>query len=111
MGGDIIWYVTILGCAALFCGIGIYAQKLEKPMWFWSGSEVKAESICDIKAYNAENARMWKWYSVWYWASGLAWYWSTTIALILLILGCSVGIVLLIRTFLKIEKKYKKSGL
>ena len=29
MAGDIIWYITIFGCALLFVGIGAYAQKLE----------------------------------------------------------------------------------
>ena len=29
MAGDIIWYVTVLGCALLFVGIGAYARKLE----------------------------------------------------------------------------------
>ena len=111
MGGDIIWYVTILGCAALFCGIGIYAQKLEKPMWFWTGSEVDPSTITDVKAYNAENARMWMVYSLWYWVAGIAWIWSFAIAMTALVLGCSVGIVLLVRTYHKIEKKYKKTGL
>ena len=32
-------------------------------------------------------------------------------ALIVLVAGCSVGIVILVRTYLKIEKKYKKTGI
>ena len=108
MNGDIIWYVVLLGCAALFYGIGIYAQRLEKPMWFWSGSEVDPATISDVKQYNAENSRMWKWYSVWYWIAGLAWIWSGTVALIALVLGCTVGIAILVGTLFRIEKKYKK---
>ena len=111
MIGTIIWCVTILGCAALFFGMGVYANKLEKPMWFWSGSKVDPASITDVKAYNRENARMWKWYSVWYWIAGIVWHWSEGIALITVILGSTVGIALLIRNYLKIEKKYKKTGL
>ena len=110
MGGAIIWYVTIFGCAALFYGIGIYAKKLEKPMWFWSGSTVDPATISDIPAYNRENARMWKLYSIWYWVAGAAWIWSKTAALVALFLGCSVGIVILVGTFQRIEKKYKKAG-
>lgn len=108
MAGDIIWYFTIFGCAALFVGIGAYAWKLEKPMWFWSGSVVDPDSITDVKSYNRENARMWILYSLWYWAAGIAWIWSHGAALIALTLGCSLGIVILIATYLKIEKKYKK---
>ena len=111
MIGAIIWYVIMFGCAALFYGIGIYAGRLEKPMWFWSGSVVDAAAITDVKAYNRENARMWKWYSVWYWVAGLAWNWSEAVALVALFASCSVGIVILVRTYKKIEKKYKRTGL
>ena len=111
MVGDVIWYITMFACASLIFGIGAYAKKLEKPMWFWSGSAVEPASIADVKAYNLENSRMWKWYSVWYWIAGIAWYWSEMIALITLVLGSTVGIALLIGSYLKIEKKYKKTGL
>ena len=107
MAGDIIWYVTVFGCALLFVGLGLYASKLEKPMGFWSGSEVDPKSITDVEGYNRENARMWYRYSLWYWISGLAWHWSEAVAIAAMILGCSVGIVLLIVSYLRIEKKYK----
>ena len=86
MAGSIIWYATIFGCAALFCGIGIYARKTEKAMWFWSGSTVDPSTITDVKAYNAENSRMWLLYSLWYWVAGIAWIWSEAVALIALFL-------------------------
>ena len=111
MAGGIIWYLTMFGCALLFLGIGIYAKKIEKPMWFWTGAKVDPATITDVKQYNAENARMWILYSLWYWAAGLAWIFSKATALIVLVAGCSVGIVILVRTYLKIEKKYKKAGL
>ena len=107
MAGTIIWCLTVFGCAALFLGLGIYAKQLKKPMWFWAGSEVDPKTITDVKAYNAENARMWMRYSAWYWVSGFAWFWSEGIALAVMITGSTVGIGFLIYTFLKIEKKYK----
>ena len=85
----------------------MYAKCLDKPMWFWSGSEVNPATITDIQAYNLENARLWKTYSIWFWAAGLAWIWNSTVALILLVLGCTVGIGFLVAGFLRIEKKYK----
>ena len=111
MAADMIWYITIFGCAVLFAGIGVYAGKLKKPMWFWSGSQVDPRTITDVKAYNGANARMWILYSLWYWASGLAWIWSKPLALVLLMLSCTVGVGILIATYHKIEKKYKKTGL
>ena len=111
MAGKIIMWVVSFGSAILFFCIGVYARKLEKPMWFWSGSEVDPASLTDVRGYNAENARMWIGYSLWYWASGAAWIWSKAAALILLILSCTVGIAFLVGRFHKIEKKYKKTGL
>ena len=109
MAGAVIWYITMFACAASFLGIGIYALRIEKPMWFWSGSEVKAEEISDVKAYNRENARMWMLYSLWYWAAGILWHWSTAAAIWILMASCSVGIAILIASYMKIAKKYKVS--
>ena len=111
MAADIIWYFTIFGCAALFVGIGFYAKGLKSPMWFWSGSTVEPNSITDVRKYNAENARMWIVYSLWFWVSGFVWFWSRKVAVITMVLGCTLGMVQLIVTYRKIEKKYKKTGL
>ena len=109
--GAIIWYVTTFACAALMFGIGAYANRLEKPMWFWSGTEVDPKTITDVKAYNRENSRMWKWYSAWFWAAGLLWIWNAVAAVAVLVLGCTLGAGLLMGRYLRIEKKYKKTGL
>lgn len=110
MIGPIIWYVVNFGCAILFYSIGAYAQKLETPMHFYSGTTVDPAQISDIKAYNKENARMWKLYSLWYVTSGLAEIWSADIALILLIAACAVGLPVLIYTYSKIFKKYRRNS-
>ncbi len=107
MAGTIIWCITVFGCALLFLSIGIYAEKREKPMWFWVGSTVEEATITDVKAYNKENGRMWKLYSLWYWASGVIYFWNEWIAVILLVLSCTLGIGILVGTFNKIEKQYK----
>lgn len=102
----IIWYVTLFGTAILFYLIGVYAQKRKKPMWFWAGSEVNASQITDVKQYNKENGTMWKLYSLWFWAAGLAEIWSSVVALVILALSCTVGLALLTCTYKKISKKY-----
>ncbi len=108
MAGAIIWCITVFGCALLFLGIGIYAQRREKPMWFWAGSTVDKSKITDVKAYNKENARMWKLYSLWYFASGAVYFLSEIISIVLLVLSCTLGIGILVVTFNRIEKKYIK---
>ena len=49
---DIIWLIIMIPVSLLFTGIGIYAWRCKKPMWFWSGSTVKESEISDISAYN-----------------------------------------------------------
>ena len=107
MAGIIIWSITVFGCAFLFLGLGIYAEKREKPMHFWAGTTVDASKITDVKAYNKANARMWKLYSLWYFASGIIYFWNEVLSVIILVLSCTLGIVILVATFNRIEKKYK----
>ncbi len=106
MAGKIIMWIVCFGCAIMFYGIGAYAKKLEKPMWFWSGVEVDPSEISDIRQYNKENGVMWQIYSLWYFASGVAEIWSPMLSLVLLISGCTVGMVLLVSSYRRIYKKY-----
>ena len=107
MAGLIIWCITIFGCALLFFGMGVYAEKSEKPMHFWAGTSIDPSKISDVKAYNKENATMWKLYSLWYFASGITYFWSEWIAIAILVASCIVGMAILVFTYNKIEKKYK----
>ena len=107
MEGAIIGCIVYFGCAILFYCIGIYARRCKKPMWFWSGTEVDPATITDVKQYNNENARMWKLYSLWYVAAGVAAIWNSIVAVIFLALGCTVGMVILVATYNKIHEKYK----
>ena len=112
LAGTIIMAVCCFGCAALFLGIGVWADRLEKPMHFWSGSTVDPAKVTDLAGYNHANALMWKVYSVPYWVSGVfscLGYFSRLcfyISLAFLCLACVPGMYLLVRWYLKIEKKY-----
>ena len=107
MVGKIICCVISFGCAILFYSIGAYAQKSEKPMWFWSGTEVNTSQVTDIPKYNRENAIMWKCYSLWYVAGGVAALLNVIAFAIILTLSCTVGLGLLIWAYERIYKKYK----
>ena len=104
----IMWCIIVGGCAALFVGIGIYAYRLKTPMWFWTGVAVNAEDITDIPAYNKANGRMWMLYSLWYWASGFLYAVSALAAVVILMAGGTVGTILLMFAYRRIESKYKK---
>ena len=110
MAGAIIWYLTSFGCGFLFLSIGIYAQNLEKPMWFWSGSEVRPSEITDVERYNKENATMWKRYSLWFFGAGASYVWSEVAGLILMVASFVIGVPILAVSYQKIYKKYRIPG-
>lgn len=107
MVGKIIMWVVTFGCAALFFGIGVYAKKRKKPMWFWAGSEVDPAQITDVPKYNRANGTMWQLYSLWFWVAGLAEIWNSTLSVMLLCGGSTVGIIPLVFIYNSIYKKYK----
>lgn len=102
----IIWFACVWGCAVLFLGTGIYAEHRKKPMWFWAGSDVSKINVTDVKSYNKAHGIMWKTYSIWYWITGVVYLFSMNIALVLLILSCTIGFVQLCIVYNKIEEKY-----
>ncbi len=107
MAGKIIGCIVYFGCAILFYSIGIYAKRCKKPMWFWSGTEVDPATITDVGQYNKENSRMWKLYSLWYFAAGTIGMWNSALAVIPLVLSCTIGMFLLVAAYNKIHEKYK----
>ena len=105
---NIIWLVIMIPCSLLFTGIGLYAIKREKPMWFWSGSTVSETEITDVKAYNRENGIMWICYSLVMWASTIMGVLNMAVAGLVLLIGSLAGLPILAVTYNRIYKKYKK---
>lgn len=105
--GWILWLVIMLPVSALFTGLGIYALKSRKPMWFWSGTTVKENEITDIPAYNRANGIMWLCYSGIFWAGTILGLFQMPAAGILVAIGCLGGIPFLVFTYGKIYAKYK----
>ena len=104
----VIWLVIMVPVSAVFTGIGVYALRLKKPMWFWSGTTVKEEEISDVRAYNRANGVMWLSYSAILWASTLAGIWRTAMGGILLFVGTLLGMPALVITYGRIYKRYKR---
>ena len=78
----------MIPCSALLTGIGIYAWNRKKPMWFWSGKTVKETEISDITA-------------------AFAGIWNSIAALDLIIVGCVIGIPVLVVVYNRIYARYK----
>ena len=104
---SILFALITFPLAALFTGLGIYAMKRKKPMWFWSGSEVKPWQIRDIPAYNRANGWMWIGFSAGFWAAAVLSLFNSAAGGILLGCTCLIGIPLLVVTYQKIYHKYK----
>lgn len=104
---NIIWFIIMIPCSALFTIIGIYAWNRKKPMWFWAGSTVKESEITDISAYNRANGRMWIVYSLPLWVSTFLGSRNGIIALILIVADCVIGLPLLVIVYKRIYAKYK----
>ena len=104
---NIIWLIIMVPVSMLFTGLGIYAWRRKKPMWFWSGSTVKESEISDIAAYNRANGIMWLVFSLMMWISTVLGAMSSKTGGIVLIAGCAIGIPLLPIVYGKICRKYK----
>ena len=102
-----LFCMIVAPLAAFFTGIGVYARKRKKPMWFWSGSEVKPWQIQDVSAYNKANGWMWIGYSLGFWASAILGLINVPAAGILVMVVCVLGIPGLVITYNRIYKKYK----
>ena len=111
--GIILMTFINLMCAGIFYGIGVWANKRKDPMHFYAGSTIDPKTISDIPTYNRENAKLWKMFSVPFWlcagcAFGSIWMETLmTVSIIILVLGCTVGIGWLVVGYHKILKTYK----
>ena len=110
--GAIIMCIVCCGCGALFFGIGVFANRLEKPMHFWSGSTIDPKTVNDIPEYNRKNAVMWKWYSLPYWLAGIfgalgcKHEWCTYVALAFLLFASIPGLAIIIACYKRIEREH-----
>ncbi len=103
----LIFPLIMIPCAAAFTGLGIFAWKRKKPMWFWSGSEVKAWQLRDVAAYNRANGIMWLLFSLGFWAAAILGFFNVPAAGILVMVTCVLGIPGLVIAYNRIYKKYK----
>ena len=105
-----IWLVILVPISLLFTGIGIYAWRRKKPMWFWSGSSVKESEISDIAAYNRANGIMWLVFSLLMWISTILGAMNMKVGGIILMAGCIMGVPILPIVYGKIYRKYKNNS-
>ncbi len=108
MGSLIIWLVIMVPVSALFTGLGIFAWRRQKPMWFWSGQTVSEGEILDVKAYNRANGIMWIIFSLFMWICTFLAFSSTKLSGMIMIVGCILCLPVLPYVYGKIYKRYKR---
>ena len=104
---NLVFLIIMIPLAAFFTGLGVFAMRREKPMWFYSGSEVKPWQIRDIPAYNRANGWMWIGYSLGFWAAAILGCFHVPAAGILVMVTCLLGIPGLLIAYNRIYKKYR----
>ena len=104
---NVVWMVIMVPVSALFTGIGIYAMRRKKPMWFWSGTTVREEEIRDVAAYNRANGYMWIFFSLPLWVSTFMGLWEKAWAGLLLFVSVMAGMPFLVVCYGRIYKKYR----
>jgi len=102
------WLITMIPVSALFTGIGIFAWRRKKPMWFWSGTTVSEEEISNVPTYNRANGIMWIAYSAIYWASTILGLAQIKAGAICLTVGAVAGIPALIVAYSLIYARFRR---
>ena len=103
---NVVWLAVMVPCSLLLTGIGIWAWRRKEPVWFWSGSTVKAEEISDVARYNRANGIMWIAYSLILWGCTAVVLWNTKLAGILLVIGAPLGGLVMAVAWQGIRRRY-----
>ncbi len=103
---NIFFVVISFLCGVIFVAIGVSCFKRTKPAGFWSGVEVKKEQVTDVKKYNIANGIMWCTFSIFFWISGIAAIYDSIVAVIIMVIACTGGIVGLIMGYGLIKRKF-----
>ena len=105
---NVVFLIIMIPLAAFFTGLGVFAWRRKKPMWFWSGSEVKEREIRDVRSYNRANGIMWLAFSGVFWIAAILGAFNAEAAGIVLAVGVIAGIQALVFAYSRIYKKYRR---
>ena len=105
--GTIIYFASILVCALAYIAFSIYAFLSKKPINFWAGEKISADSITDVKKYNRANGTMWLVYGICWLIAAIIGLFSIRISVGIVIALC-FGIAILVIINHSIKKKYFK---
>ena len=94
--------------ALTYVAMAIWIAMWKKPVHFFTGGEVKAEEITDVRAYNQRNAGMWAIYAIINFIAGLIALLNSMIGYISFAILTFPGLFLLFIFHKRIYKSFKK---
>lgn len=103
----VIWLVASLALPLILLGIAVFAWFRKTPMWFFAG--IPTPEVSDVRAFNRANAVIWALFSLPFFAAAGVGVVHRLAAAGIILAGCLLGIPLLVFSYHKICKKYKKT--
>ena len=108
MAEKIIIFMCAVLCAVPFFQIGYLNRKSDEPITFFSGDTTLKNRIGDIKAYNAAMGRMYCIYALVVLVTGLISFFNPEVAIVLLLIVCTLGLAVLYFKYKELLNKYPK---
>ena len=106
MAGRIIGCLCSLLCALPFWLIPKFSKDGKDPISFWSSDRSLKEKVTNVPEYNREMAALYTKYAWSYAVAGVGFLLHPLAGVAVIVLDCTVGIVLVYRTYKKILGKY-----
>lgn len=89
-----------------FFALSIYNKDSDEPINFWSGDTSLKDKVKDVKSYNMEMAGLYRNCAVFFLLNGILLVIFPIAGIVLLVLGCSVGIYLAYRVYRGILERH-----
>lgn len=108
MAEKVIIFMCAVLCAVPFLLIGILNRNSDEPITFFSGDTTLKNRIGDIKAYNREMSKLYFRYGLVVFVTGLISFINPGVAIVLLLVVCTVGLVFIYFKYKALLEKYRK---
>lgn len=106
--GNLIVLIFCWSIAGLSLLVGFAATKISKPMTSITGSKSRLENIWDVKGFNREVGKLWKYYSIPFWVAGPLWLIHVKLGALVMLLGVVPGLFVLHFFYCRIAKKFSE---
>lgn len=106
MVGRIIGLVSCFMCAVPFFIISVYDKDSKEPINFWSGDKTLKSKVTNVSEYNKEMAALYKKCAIAFLITGIGCMITLSVGVIMICLGCTLGIYLVYRSYKKILNQY-----